>query len=83
MTTLKFPETFIWGVAASAYQIEGAWNEDGRGESIWDRFAHAPHHILHGVVADTALDHYHRMPEDIQQSAYWYSDIIKQNAITI
>ncbi|MDP1546636.1 MAG: GH1 family beta-glucosidase [Anaerolineales bacterium] len=65
MTILKFPETFIWGVAASACQIEGAWNEDGRGESIWDRFAHTPYHVLTGENADIALDHYHRMPEDI------------------
>jgi beta-glucosidase len=65
MTTLRFPKDFLWGVAASAYQIEGAWNEDGRGESIWDRFAHTPHHILGGANADTALDHYHRMPEDV------------------
>jgi beta-glucosidase len=65
MTTLKFPADFIWGVAASAYQIEGAWNEDGRGESIWDRFAHAPHHIMTGENADRALDHYHRMPADL------------------
>jgi len=65
MTTLNFPRDFIWGVAASAYQIEGAWNEDGRGESIWDRFAHTPHHILSGENADTALDHYHRVPEDV------------------
>ena len=65
MTTFRFPKDFLWGVAASAYQIEGAWNEDGRGESIWDRFAHTPHHILGGANADTALDHYHRMPEDV------------------
>lgn len=65
MTTLSFPKGFLWGTAASAYQIEGAWNEDGRGESIWDRFAHTPHHILGGANADTALDHYHRMPEDV------------------
>ncbi len=65
MTTLNFPKDFIWGVAASAYQIEGAWNEDGRGESIWDRFAHTPYHIQTGENADLACDHYHRMPEDV------------------
>jgi beta-glucosidase len=65
MTNLDFPKGFVWGVAASAYQIEGAWNEDGRGESIWDRYAHSPHHILNGDNADRALDHYHRMPEDV------------------
>jgi beta-glucosidase len=65
MTTLTFPEGFAWGVAASAYQVEGAWNEDGRGESIWDRYAHQPYRILTGENADRALDHYHRMPADV------------------
>jgi len=65
MTTLNFPRDFIWGVAASAYQIEGAWNIDGRGESIWDRFAHTPHHVLKGENADIACDHYDRMVDDV------------------
>ena len=65
MSTLKFPKDFVWGVAASAYQIEGAWNEDGRGESIWDRFVRTPFHIMSGENASVACDHYHRMPEDI------------------
>lgn len=65
MPELIFPERFIWGAAASSYQIEGGWNEDGRGESIWDRFTHTPHHILTGENGDTATDHYHRMPEDV------------------
>lgn len=65
MTTLNFPKDFIWGVAASAYQIEGAWNEDGRGESIWDRYVHTPYHIQTGETGDNACDHYHRMPEDV------------------
>jgi beta-glucosidase len=65
MTTLNFPKKFAWGVAASPYQIEGATNEDGRGESIWDRFALTPYHILNHDNANVACDHYHRMPEDI------------------
>ena len=65
MVTLKFPDDFIWGVAASAYQIEGAWKEDGRSESIWDRFTHTPYHVLGGENADRACMHYHRMPADV------------------
>ncbi|MFQ5410137.1 MAG: GH1 family beta-glucosidase [Anaerolineales bacterium] len=65
MIQLAFPDDFIWGAAASAFQIEGAWNEDGRGESIWDRFAHRPYNIVSGEDGDIACDHYHRMPEDV------------------
>ena len=61
----EFPENFLWGVSTSAYQIEGAWNEDGRGESVWDAFAHRPHTTHHGENGDIACDHYHRMPEDV------------------
>lgn len=62
---LQFPENFMWGVATSAYQIEGAWNEDGKGESVWDTFAHRPYSTRNNENGDTACDHYHRMPEDI------------------
>lgn len=65
MIQLSFPEEFLWGVAASAYQIEGAYNEDGKGESIWDRFVRWPAHVLHGDTGDVACDHYHRMPQDV------------------
>jgi beta-glucosidase len=65
MTTYKFPHNFLWGAATAAYQIEGAWNEDGKGESIWDRFSHTPGKITNGDTGDIACDHYHRYPEDI------------------
>jgi beta-glucosidase len=61
----RFPEEFIWGAATAAYQVEGAWNEDGKGESIWDRFAHTPGKIRGGVTGDVACDQYHRYAEDI------------------
>jgi beta-glucosidase len=62
----SFPTDFLWGVATSSYQIEGAVHEDGRGESIWDRFAHTPGKVSGGATGDIACDHYHRYPEDVQ-----------------
>jgi beta-glucosidase len=64
-STVAFPSGFLWGAATAAYQVEGAWNEDGRGESIWDRFAHTPGHIKNGDTGDVACDSYHRYKEDI------------------
>ena len=60
-----FPKGFLWGTATSAYQIEGAVDEDGRGRSIWDTFAHTPGKIDDGTNADRANDHYHRYKEDV------------------
>ena len=57
---------FIWGAATSSYQIEGAANEDGKGKSIWDIFAHTPGKISDKTTGDVAIDHYHRFKEDIQ-----------------
>lgn len=62
---LEFPSDFLWGAATAAYQIEGAWNEDGKGESIWDRFSHIPGHVDNGDTGDLACDHYHRYREDV------------------
>ncbi|HEY2248184.1 MAG TPA: family 1 glycosylhydrolase, partial [Bradyrhizobium sp.] len=61
----RFPSGFIWGTATSAYQIEGAVNEDGRGLSIWDTFSHTPGKIADHTNADRANDHYHRYKEDV------------------
>src|SRR5215471_5130627 len=60
-----FPSGFVWGTATSAYQIEGAVNEDGRGPSIWDKFSHTPGKIGDGTNADIANDHYHRYKDDV------------------
>lgn len=61
----RFPDDFQWGSIASAYQIEGAWNEDGKGLSIWDTFVRQPDRVLNADTGDTACGHYHRMPEDV------------------
>ncbi|MGA5761107.1 GH1 family beta-glucosidase [Nonomuraea bangladeshensis] len=63
MTT--FPESFLWGTATAAYQVEGAWNEDGRGPSIWDTFSHTPGLVANGDTGDLACDHYHRLESDL------------------
>jgi beta-glucosidase len=65
MTSISFPKNFWWGAATAAYQVEGAWSEDDKGESIWDRFAHTAGEIANGDTGDIACDHYHRYPEDI------------------
>jgi beta-glucosidase len=61
----SFPKDFLWGAATSAYQIEGAVNEDGRGRSIWDTFSHTPGKVDDGSNGDRANDHYHRYKEDV------------------
>jgi beta-glucosidase len=66
MGRLAFPEGFLWGAATAAYQIEGAWNRDGKGESVWDRFTHRKHHIRNGDTGDHACDHYRRMAKDVE-----------------
>src|SRR5690349_21752112 len=62
---LKFPPDFLWGSATASYQIEGGANEDGRSESIWDRFSATPGKVLNGDTGAVACDHYHRWREDI------------------
>jgi beta-glucosidase len=69
MTTLQFPEGFVWGAATAAYQIEGSVTADGRGPSIWDTFAHAPGRVENGDTGDVAADHYGRFASDVELMA--------------
>lgn len=66
---LHFPPGFLWGAATSAYQIEGGWNEDGKGPSIWDVFAHQRGKTYQGHTGDIAADHYHRWQQDVDLMA--------------
>jgi beta-glucosidase len=61
----SFPDSFTWGTATAAYQIEGAVAIDGRAPSIWDTFSHTPGKVLGGDTGDIAADHYHRYASDI------------------
>jgi beta-glucosidase len=62
---MAFPPDFVWGTATSAYQIEGAWDEDGKGPSIWDGFCRRPGAVVRQETGDRACDHYHRWREDL------------------
>ncbi|CAN5161717.1 GH1 family beta-glucosidase [soil metagenome] len=63
--SMTFPDDFVWGVATSSFQIEGAAAEDGKGPSIWDRFCRLPGAIADGTNGDLACDHYHRWESDL------------------
>lgn len=65
MSDKQFPNGFFWGAATASYQIEGAAREDGRGESIWDRYASIPGNVMNGDTGEIACDHYHRFKEDV------------------
>ncbi|WP_433516947.1 GH1 family beta-glucosidase [Nonomuraea sp. CA-143628] len=65
MSTITFPQGFLWGAATAAYQVEGAVAEDGRTASIWDTFSHTPGRVLDGDTGDVACDHYHRYADDV------------------
>ena len=64
-----FPSKFMWGSASAAYQVEGAWDEDGKGPSNWDQFVRIPGKTFKGTTGDTAVDHYHRYKEDVRLMA--------------
>lgn len=63
---MAFPKNFTWGAAAAAYQIEGAWDEDGKGPSIWDTFSAKPGMVFENNTGQVACDHYHRYQDDVK-----------------
>ncbi len=63
--TISFPEGFVWGAAAASYQIEGAWDTDGKGMSVWDMMVRKNGTIRNGDTGDVACDHYNRFKEDV------------------
>jgi beta-glucosidase len=65
IASIEFPDGFLWGMATASYQVEGAWNEDGKGESIWDRFTHTVGKVKGGATGDIACDQYHLYPQDL------------------
>ncbi len=67
---ISFPDGFLWGAATSAYQVEGAVAEDGRGPSIWDTFVRIPGATVHGDTGAIAADQYHRLESDLDLMAY-------------
>jgi beta-glucosidase len=79
----RFPDGFYWGVATSSYQIEGAWDEDGKGVSIWDTFAHMSGMIKNDENGDVANDHYHRYTQQRipKLCAEWFREAARENAV--
>ena len=66
MATIEsFPSDYVWGAATAAYQIEGAWKEDGKGESVWDFYCHELKLAQNGDTGDVSIDHYHRYKQDV------------------
>jgi len=66
MRRIEFSDNFIWGTATASYQIEGGWNEGGRGLSIWDSFSKTPGKVVNGDTGDKAVDHFHLFRKDVQ-----------------
>jgi len=62
---MNFPPRFILGAATAAYQIEAAWQDDGKGPSNWDDFAHRKGKIANNDTRDVVCDHYHHYREDV------------------
>ena len=74
----SFPKDFLWGSASAAYQVEGAWQEDGKGESVWDRFVRIPGKTFKGTNGDLAVDNYDRY-----QRRYCFNERTRSESLPI
>ena len=66
---VSFPSSFAWGTSTAAYQIEGGWQDGGKGLSIWDAFSHTPGKVKDGSTGDVAADHLRRFRQDVKLMA--------------
>ncbi|MFZ9027944.1 MAG: glycoside hydrolase family 1 protein, partial [Crocinitomicaceae bacterium] len=73
----EFGEDFLWGAACAAYQVEGAWDEDGKGPSVWDEFTHTKGKVHDGSNGDVATDFYHRYKDDIAYAKEMNLDVFR------
>jgi beta-glucosidase len=74
---LSLPKEFVYGAATAAYQIEGAFQQDGKGPSIWDEFAHRESSLTSGQHGDVACDHYNRVFEDVDLLSSYGVDVYR------
>ena len=74
-----FPQDFLWGSASAAYQVEGAWNEDGKGASVWDEFVRLPGKTFKETTGDLAVDHYHGFNETTRFKSISFLDCMDTN----
>lgn len=68
---MKFQDNFLWGTASAAYQVEGAYQDDGKGLNVWDAYTQEDGHVAHSENGNIACDHYHHFKDDVKMMKKW------------